>query len=47
MTAQPITGMESDAIPACNAVKTPPIKETAGVQKDEEGEGKDFSGSLA
>ena len=42
---QPVTGLGSDAIPACNAVKTLPIKEPAEAQKDEEGEGKDFSGS--
>ena len=44
---QPITDLGSDAIPACNAVKTIPIKEHAEAQKDEEGEGRDFSGSLA
>ena len=33
-------------IPAYNAVKTLPIKEPADIQKDEEGEGRDFSGSL-
>ena len=42
-----ITGLRSDAIPACNAVKTLPIKEPAEAQKDEEVEGRDFSGSLA
>ena len=47
MTAQPIKGLGSNAISPCNAVKTPPIKEPAKVQKDEEGEGRDFSGSLA
>ena len=40
MTAQPITGLGSDAIPAYNAVKTLPIKEPAKAQKDEEGEGR-------
>ena len=44
---QPITGLGSDAIPASNAVKTLPIKEPAEAQKDEEGDGRDFSGSLA
>ena len=47
MTAQPITGLGSNAIPACNAVKTFPTKEPAESQKDEEGESRDFSGSLA
>ena len=37
MTAQPIKGLGSDAIPACNAVKTLLIKEPAKVQKGEEG----------
>ena len=41
-----VTGLGSDAIPACNTVKTLPIKEPAEVQKDEEGEGRVFSGSL-
>ena len=44
---QPIIGLGDDIIQACNAVKTLPIKEPAEVQKDEEGEGRDFSGSLA
>ena len=35
---QPITGWGSSAIPACNAVKTLPIKEPLEAQKDEEGE---------
>ena len=48
MTAQPITGLGSDAIPAYNAVKTLPIKEPAEAQNDrEEGEGRDSTGSLA
>ena len=47
MTAQQITGLGSDAIPACSAVKTLPIKEHAETQKDEEGEGRDLSGSIA
>ena len=47
MTAQLIKGLGSDAIPACNAVKRVPIKEPAKAQKDEEGEDRDFSGSLA
>ena len=33
MTAQPIEGFGSEAIPACNAVKKP-IKEPAEVQKE-------------
>ena len=37
----------SNAITACNGVKTLPIKEPAEAQKDEEGEGRDFSGSIA
>ena len=38
----------SNAISTCNAVKTLPIKEPAKPQKDrEEGEGRNFSGSLA
>ena len=44
---QPITGLGSDAIPTCNAVKTHPIEEPAEAQKDKEGERRDFSGSLA
>ena len=36
-----------DAIPACNTVKTLPMKEPAKAQEDEEGEGRDISGSLA
>ena len=47
MTAQPIEGLGSEAIPACNAVKTLPITEPVEAQNDEEGEGRDFSGSLA
>ena len=35
MTAQPVKGLGSEAIPACNAVKTLPIKEPAEFQKDE------------
>ena len=35
MTSQPVKGLESNAIPACNAVKTLPIKEPAKAQKDE------------
>ena len=46
MTAQPIKGFGSEAIPACSAVKTLPIKGPAKAQKDKEGEGRDFSGSL-
>ena len=37
---QSITGLESNAIPACNAVKTLSIKEPAEAQKDEEVEGR-------
>ena len=45
---QPIIGLGSNAIPACNAVKTLTIKEPAEDQNDrEEGQGRDFSGSLA
>ena len=44
---QAITGLGSDAIPASNAVKTLPINEPAETQKDEEREGRNFSGSLA
>ena len=44
---KPITGLGSDAIPACNAVKTLPIREPAKAQKNEDGEGRDLSGSLA
>ena len=40
MTAQPLTGLGSDAISACNAVKTLPIKESAEALKDEEREGR-------
>ena len=47
MSGQPIKDFGSNAVPACNAVKTLPIKEPAKVQKDKEGEGRDFSGSLA
>ena len=44
---QPITGLGSDAIPACNADNTP-YKEPAEAQNEKlEGEGRDFSGSLA
>ena len=32
MTAQPIKGLGSEAIPACNGVKTPPTKEPAKAQ---------------
>ena len=40
MTAQPIKGLRSDAIPAGNAVKMLPIKEPAEAQNNrEEGEG--------
>ena len=42
-----IKGLGDDTNPACNAVKALPIKEPAEAQKDEEGEGRDFSGSLA
>ena len=41
MTAQSITGLGNYAIPACNGLKTLPIKEPAEAQKDEEGEGRD------
>ena len=44
---QPIKGLESDSIPACNAIKMLPIKEPANAQKDEALEGRDFSHSLA
>ena len=47
MTAQPVKGLGSNSIPACNEVKTLPIKEPVKAQKDEEGEGRDFSSSLA
>ena len=47
MTAQPIKGLGSSAIPACNVVKTLPMKEPTNAQKDEEEEGRDFSGSFA
>ena len=40
MTAQPITGLGSDVIPACYTVKSLPIKEPAEAQKDEEGDGR-------
>ena len=43
---QPITGLGSNAIPACNRVKTLPIIELAEAQKDEEEEGRDFPVSL-
>ena len=42
---QPITGLGSDAVPACNAVNTP-SKEPAEAQNDRRGEGKDFSDFL-
>ena len=44
MTAEPFEGLGSEAIPACNAVITLPIKEPAKAQK---GRGRDFSGFLA
>ena len=44
---QPITGLGSDAIPACNGVKTLLIKEPAEAKNDRMEEGRDFSGSLA
>ena len=48
MIVQPIIGLGSDAIPACSAVERLPIQEPAESQNDrEEGESKDFSGSLA
>ena len=47
MTEWPIKVLGRDAITACNAVKTLPIKESAKAQKNKEGEGRDFSGSLA
>ena len=40
---QPITGLGRDAIPACNAIKTLPIKEPAEAQKDSEGEDRDLA----
>ena len=40
---QPITGLESDAIPACNTVKTLTINEPAEAQRDLEGEGRETS----
>ena len=43
---QPMTDLGSNAIPACNAVKTLPIKKPVEAQKDEEGEFREFSGSL-
>ena len=43
---QPNTGLESNAIPACNAVNTP-HKEPTEAQSDRRAEGRDFSGSLA
>ena len=42
-----VTGLGSGTIPASNAVKALPIKEPAEAQKDEEREGRNFSGSLA
>ena len=47
MTLEPIKGLGNAATPACNAVNTPPVNEPATAQKDEEVEGRDFSGSLA
>ena len=47
MNGQPIIGLGCHASPACNAAKTLPIKEPAQAQKDVEGEGRGFSGSLA
>ena len=47
MTAQPIKGLGSEAIPACNVVKNFLKKSLQKLRKDEEGEGIDFSGSLA
>ena len=45
---QPIIGLGDDIIPACNAAKTFSIKQPAEEShKDEEGEGRNFSGSLA
>ena len=46
MTSKPIKGLGSDAMPACNTVRTLPIKEPSEAQTEEE-EGRDFSGSLA
>ena len=43
---QPITGLGSDAVQACNAVKILPIKESAEAQNDRKGRvDRDFSGS--
>ena len=42
---QPITGLGSDAIPACNAVNTP-YQKPAEAQNNRRGEGRDFSSSL-
>ena len=47
MTASQSKALGSDAIPVCNAVKILPIIEPVEAQKDEEEEGRDFSGSLA
>ena len=44
---QTIKDFGSNAIPVCNATKTLSIKEPAKAQKDKEGKGRDFSGSLA
>ena len=40
-------GLGSEAILACNVVKTLPIKEPAEAHEDKAREGRDFSGSLA
>ena len=47
MTAQPIKGLGSEAIPEFKAIKILPTKEPAKAQKDEEREERDFSGSSA
>ena len=43
--SQPITGLGSNAIPACNAI-TLPIKEPAEAQNNMRAEDRDFSVSL-
>ena len=42
-----INGLRDNIIPAYDAVKTLLIKEPAKAQRDEEGEGRDSSGSLS
>ena len=62
MTAQPITGLGSEAIPSCHTNQSQaqeemlsqhamhlntPHKKACRSSENEEGEGKDFSGSLS